>query len=116
MDVKRGHLVEAGDMSADITSDGVVYGGGRRVSIQAVWSNGSTPVGNLIVQETNQAGLNGETEATANWVDVAGATLAISGNAGSGIIQITDTASDRFRVFYDRTSGSGDLDIFYKVS
>lgn len=114
-EVKGGTLLQDEQMDGDITTGWVRYGAGRRVCIQASWHDGSTPVGNLIVQHTNEIGKLGLDESTARSVDVAGATLAISGDEDAGIIEITDTGAQAFRCFYDRTSGDGQLDITYNI-
>lgn len=70
-------------------------------AIQAVWSNGSTPVGSMNLQASNDS---------VNWSDIPNSTLAVSGNTGNNIFNTGKGAYYNFvRLVYTRTSGDGNL-------
>ena len=105
-------LVNAQSMAADITSaafESIAYFG---LAVQYKVSSGSSPSGSLIIQMSNDK---------ANWVNV-------PTDAVKAVNPFTVTANvDGFwlyqdiipykwvRVFYDRTSGSGTLDVWGSV-
>lgn len=110
-EVRRGQAADGGSMGADLTTGWIEYGACRRLALQATWAAGSTPLGTLYIQHSNEVGIEG----TPTAVSVAGAELAISGNTGSGFIEITDTGASHWRAFYDRTSGDGELTLTYNM-
>lgn len=68
-------------------------------SIQAIWTNGSSPVGMMSIQASNDA---------ENWSDIPNSTLPVSGNTGNNIFNISKHAYYTFaRLVYTRTSGDG---------
>jgi hypothetical protein len=77
----------------------------RNYSVQAIWSAGSTPIGVLKLQATNDG---------TNWVDIGGSEAAVNGNTGSFMWNISDHSYDQVRLFYLRASGSGTLNAFFK--
>lgn len=91
----------SGVMSADITSGSLDVSWFTRVSVQVLWSAGSSPVGNVYVQGSND---------DSNFENITGANFALSGNSGSQLIELDDCAFAYVRVFYDRTSGDGTMD------
>lgn len=70
-------------------------------SIQAVWSNGSSPVGIMSLQASND---------DLNWSDIPNSSLPVSGNSGNNIFNVSKNAYYNFvRLVYTRTSGDGIL-------
>lgn len=68
-------------------------------SVQAVWSNGSTPLGNMNLQASNDG---------MNWSDIPNSTLPVIGNSGNNIFNTGKGAYYNFvRLSYIRTSGNG---------
>ena len=98
--------ISAGSMAADIVSDYFDIRFNLGVSVQVVWSAGSTPVGDLRVEATND---DFENEAPTNWNLAVSAVSSVTGNTGSALINIPDANYTAMRIFYDRTSGSGTL-------
>lgn len=69
--------------------------------IQAVWTNGSSPVGNMSLQ----ASLDAE-----NWSDIPNSTLPVAGNSDNNIFNVSKHAYYNYvRLFYARISGDGTL-------
>ena len=106
-------VVDAGDMSDDITSDVTVIQNITRIGYQVVWSAGSTPVGTVTVEVSNDYSQNGDgSERNAgSWTAVAGISASVSGNSGNGYIDIADISAYAIRLVYTRASGSGTLDV-----
>lgn len=68
-------------------------------SIQAVWSNGSTPMGVMSLQASNDS---------TNWSDIPNSSLTVAGNNGNNIFNVSKNAYYNFvRLVYTRTSGDG---------
>lgn len=91
-------VIDAEAMSADITSERVNVSRTGSVSVQWVWSGGSSPVGNMITQVSNDG---------STWVDLN--TQAVTGNSGSHMINIEEPAYMFIRALYSFSSGSGTL-------
>jgi len=73
--------------------------------IQAIWTNGSNPIGSMSVQASNDG---------TNWSDIPNSTLPVSGNNGNNIFNIGKHAYYNFaRLSYVRTSGDGNLVITF---
>lgn len=87
-------------MGADVTSTVKDISECTCVAVQGVWSAGSSPVGNMILQ----ASLDDVT-----YSDIS--TLAVSGNSGSNLFNVDNPGYRYLRLFYDRTSGSGTLNV-----
>lgn len=69
--------------------------------IQAAWSNGSTPVGTITLQASNDSMI---------WTDIDDISLTVSGNSGSDLFNSGPGKYYNFiRVVYTRTSGDGIL-------
>lgn len=93
-------IVINGDMSADITSGSYVIGNATAMSVQLTWS-GTAPVGDLKVQASNDG---------TNWVDT-DAVVAVATNTDSTLANFEEPGWKWFRIFYDRTSGTGNLNV-----
>lgn len=104
-------------MGASITSDITLLQSLTKGSYQVVWSDGSTPIGTIALQVSDNysvdpsgAVLNAGTWTTAT-ISVAGvpaSSAPVSGNTGSGFIDFS-TAAYATRIIYTRTSGSGTM-------
>lgn len=92
-------MVDAGDMSSDVTSEVVNVEYMDNVGIQAVYSG--SPVGDLKIEVSQD-----ET----NWDELTSVTVNISA-AGSSTINLNQVPFAYIRVFYDSTSGSGSLTV-----
>lgn len=93
-------VIDAGDMSADITSEVIDARPIYTLGLYAKWGAGAT--GSLKFQGS----ANGE-----DWFDLATAT-ALSGSAGEATLSLDGTPWLFVRVFYDFTSGTGALNVW----
>lgn len=90
------------------------------VYYQAVWSAGATPIGTITVEVSADYALNvdGSVKNVGTWnaiyFSVNGAPASnsapVTGNTGSGSIDI-ETSAPWIRLHYERTSGSGTLNV-----
>lgn len=95
-------MIDAGDMSADITSEIVNVINLDKASIHIAWT-GSTPVGELKVDARN-----GENDP---WYELDfNTTLSVSGNSGDSQIVFNELPFTDIRLRYVRTSGTGSVD------
>lgn len=70
-------------------------------SIQAIWTNGSSPMGVMSVQASNDA---------INWSDIPNSSLPVLSNSDNNIFNVSKHAYYNFtRLKYVRTSGDGIL-------
>lgn len=109
-------VITNGDMSAaTITSEATVLQSITKVSYAVSWS-GTSPVGVLTVEVSNDYSLNdvGGVGNAGTWntltFNVSGtptSSIAISGNTGKGFIDIDGTAAYAIRLLYTKTSGVG---------
>lgn len=88
------------------------------VSYAVSWA-GSTPIGVLSVQVSNDYSQNsdGTVRNTGTWntmsLQVGGSAVAsipVTGNTGNGFIDILQSAAYAMRLVYTRTSGTGSMD------
>lgn len=96
-------IVSAGNLSGNITSDGLEVKAAIRMSLQVSWT-GSSPVGTLKVQGSNDNITFADDPEQAS-------PLAISGSSGQALIKIANTSYNYVRVLYTSTSGSGSLNV-----
>lgn len=113
----QGNPSNGNSMAANITSQPSLVPFGGMISYQVVWS-GTTPVGTVSIQGSNDYSLNAEGGVlnAGHWdtltIEYAGSptsSIPISGNSGSGLIDITTTAIYATRLLYTFTSGIGNL-------
>lgn len=112
-------VIDEVSMGADIASTPTILQSLSRVSYEVVWSNGSTPVGTLSVQLSNDYALNPDGTHVANsgtwtsmYLNVNGTpstTVSVSGNTGNVFIDIDGTAAYAIRLIYTRVSGDGTM-------
>ena len=102
-------LINASAMGADVTSEAfesVAYFG---LAFQYKVSSGSSPTGSLIIQMSNDK---------VNWVNVPTDTsnavnpVAITADVDGFWRYLSIVPQKWMRVFYDRTSGTGTLDVW----
>lgn len=101
--------INAGDMSADITSKVTVLQMLSHVSYMITWT-GATPIGSIVVEASNDYSQNadGTAKNAGHWNAMPlSATTDVSGNVDSGMIDIDGTAIYAIRLRYVRTSGTG---------
>ena len=91
-------------LTADVTTGAIKRANLARLDVQCNF--GGSPVGKLYLQVS----LDG-----VNWVNVEGSELDV-GAAGPQTYSVPFPTSYQYRIFFDRTSGTFDLDIFYHVS
>lgn len=114
-------IIVNGDMSqATITSAPTILGMLTKFSYQAVWSAGSTPVGTIALQVSDDYKLNatGGVQNVGTWttvvMSVSGAfvtSVPVSGNSGSDFID-AESGAYAVRIVYTRASGSGTLNAY----
>lgn len=106
-----------GSMAANITSMPTILQSLSRVSYSVSWA-GSSPVGTIQIQCSNDyaIGATGTVVNSGTWntmtVSLNGSpvqTIPVTGNSGSGLIDITATAAYAVRLVYTFTSGTGTL-------
>ncbi len=110
----QGDPANGASMAADITSAPTLLQSLTMVNYQVAWT-GSTPIGTLAVQASNDYTVNPEGGVTGGtWINVpldlngvSVTTIPITGNTGNGMIDIDGIAAGAIRLFYDRTSGTG---------
>lgn len=112
-------VITNGSMAGDLTSLPTVLQSISGCSYALSWS-GSTPVGTAEIQVSNDYALNPDSTVanSGTWttveLNVAGSpasSIAISGNTGNAFIDIEKTMAYAIRLFYDRTSGTGTLNV-----
>lgn len=101
----------SGDMSANITSKVTILTGESMFSYQINW-NGSSPVGNIVLQASNDykqdAQGNVLNPGTWNTLGLSGPT-SVSGNTGQGFIDVLQCSAYAVRLQYQFTSGTGQM-------
>lgn len=115
----QGNPANGNSMGADIISQPSLVPLSGTISYQVVWS-GSTPVGAVAIEGSNDYSLDalGNILNPGHWdtlvVEFAGSptsSIPITGNSGSGLIDITTTAIYATRLIYNATSGTGNLTV-----
>ncbi len=105
-------------MGASITSSPTILQSLTKISYAVVWSAGSTPIGTVALQVSNDYSLDasGTVKNAGTWTtlplsDDTGAvvlSLPVTGNSGSLFIEV-ETSGYATRVVYTRGSGSGTM-------
>lgn len=117
-ELKPYSVITNGDMSAtSITGNATIIQKISMLSYGFSWS-GSSPVGTLSVQVSNDYSLDsqGNVSNAGTWttltLNVAGAavtSIAVTGNTGTGFIDIDTCGAYAIRPVYTKTSGTGTL-------
>lgn len=74
----------------------------KTLAIQAVWSGGGSPVGNIELQGSLD---------DITFTRIQGSVLSVDGNSGSNAWNVQDVGYPYIRVLYVRTSGSATMNI-----
>lgn len=110
-------VIDAASMAANITSDPTILGSVSGASYSISWA-GATPVGTLQLQVSNDYALNGDGTVgnAGTWeavpVTISGGlttTMTVSGNTGTGFIDIQRHNGYATRLVYTATSGAGSM-------
>jgi len=106
-------LVQAGDMSADITSPATNIQFLDNVSLQANFT-GTAPVGTFYIQGSlDHVEVNGDVKVAGNWVNLPMIPVpTAAGSDDSIVFDLNQLPFAWVRLFYDRTSGTGTLNAF----
>jgi len=102
-----------GDMTTTLTSSVTVIQNTSHISYDVNWS-GSSPVGTIFVQVSNTYAQNaaGQVSEAGDWISIPlSVTPAVSGNTGTGFIDVQGISSYAIRMQYVSTSGSGTLNV-----
>jgi len=112
--IAQAHIIVAGDMSAaSLTSRAMRSALLDDYSFQAVWT-GSSPVGTLDVQVSNDHQENGGVVVNAGtWTSIYNSVPAVSGNSGSLFLNISAISAAFVRAVYTKGSGTGTLDVYF---
>lgn len=119
-------VLTAGSMAGNLISSPTVLQSLTKASYTLSWS-GTSPVGTVSIQGSNDYSLNpnGTVLNSGTWntltLSVSGVpstTVSISGNTGSGAIDVLETALYAIRLIYTAASGTGSLTAIFngKVS
>lgn len=100
-------IIESGDMSADITSSVLVLQWMDNAGLQIEWAS-TDAIGTIEVQ----ASVNGVTFYALTFST---ALTQPNSNNGGYLVNLNQFPFRYFRVFYDRTSGSGTLNVWATV-
>lgn len=109
-------VIEDGDMSADITSDVTIISNTSMVSYSYVWT-GTSPVGEIVVEVSDDYAQNaaGVVSNAGNWTALPlSDSTDVSGNSGTGFIDIDAISAYAIRTRYVRSSGTGTLNCIVK--
>lgn len=111
-------VINAKSMSSSIISSPTILQSISAVSYVVIWSEGSTPVGSLSVEVSNDFSLeaDGTVKNAGIWVPItltlSGSPVTgipVSGDSGSGFIDVPGISAYAIRLHYTRSSGSGTM-------
>lgn len=113
-------VITNGSMTGNLISEATILQSISGVSYTLSWS-GSTPVGTVSVQGSNDYSLNadGTVDNSGTWNTIyisvnggaASATAPITGNTGVGLIEILKTTVYAIRLIYTAGSGTGTINV-----
>lgn len=115
--IKPTPVITNASMSANITSLVTLLPQLTRGSFQVRWASGSTPIGTITLQGSDDYSLDssGVVSNAGTWtgmdVSVSGVTVTtvpVTGNSGSIIIEF-QTGVNALRIFYTRSSGTATM-------
>lgn len=105
-------VISSGNMSSPIISKVSIIQNTTLISYDVSWS-GVAPVGAITVEVSNTYAVNDQGEPinnNASWTAITlSAPTSVSGDTGSGFIQLSDLSSYAIRLVYTPTSGTGML-------
>lgn len=93
-------LLPSTSMSSNITTPSYDVTQANTLAVQAVWSGGGTPVGNMYIAVSTD---------NINFTTNQDSVLPVSGNSGSNFYNIQDIGYRYIRLLYVRTSGTASL-------
>lgn len=99
-------LIDAEDMTSSFNSDLIKVNDIEGFSIDIRWYNGTTPVGAVKLQASN----NHESDATITWTDINDSEKPVTGNNGSILYDFYPHSFSIVRVVYTSTSGVATMD------
>ena len=100
-------IIDAGDISGNLTSTVVNVENLDKGSIHVEWS-GTSPVGTITVEARNRNPQDNTT--TPPWIELNfGSTISVSGNTGDHQLIFNELPFTEFRVQYVATSGTGSI-------
>lgn len=105
-------VITAGSMTGTAVINGIAVNAAHieTASFQANYSAGSSPIGTLQVQGSNDIVVN-TGDAPTHWANI-GSTVAVSGgNSGSVMAPVLNINYDWIRIVYTNTSGTGTLNV-----
>lgn len=106
-------IINKGNMATTITSQPTIVQNLSMLSYDISWT-GTSPVGVMSVQSSNTYTQNadGTVANIGDWNTLPlSSTPSVSGNTGSGVIEIDATAMYALRIVYTPVSGTGSLSI-----
>ncbi len=106
-------VASAVSMGASINSSAADCGASPHYSFHSVWSAGTSPIGTLNLQASNDGVTDGASVTT--WTDVPVSvytgSVAVTGNTGSSLINAFNAGYKWCRAVYTRTSGTGTITV-----
>lgn len=109
-------VIENGNMASSLTSEVTILTNISSMSYSYSWS-GSSPLGSITIEVSNDYSTNADgsvrNAGTWNELELSGSTD-ISGNIGSGFIDLDMIAAQAVRTKYTRISGTGTLQAIIK--
>lgn len=108
-------VIVNGNMASSISGSPTIINWLSIISYQVSWA-GTTPVGNLMLETSNDYSKNpdGTVKNAGNWIavplnvdGVVGNSIPITGNTGGGIIDVDLIGTYAVRLSYSATSGTG---------
>lgn len=110
-------VITAGGMAGNLTSAPTILNQLSGASYHVTWT-GTTPVGTLSVEFSNNYSLNADgtvanagtwPPATLQYLGQAVTSIPLSGNSGDAMIDLTQTSCWAVRLVYTRASGTGTM-------
>lgn len=118
--LKPNPVIKNGDMSGNITSSPTLLIGATKASYAFSWA-GTSPVGTVALQGSNDFSLNGDgtvnnagtwSTYTLNYLGSPVQSVPVSGNTGNGMIDV-ETGANAVRVIYTAGSGAGTMQCIF---
>lgn len=117
--IKPYSVITDGDMSGNITSEVTIVQQLSMISYGYSWT-GTSPIGTIKVQASNDYSIDagGNVKNAGNWATLtldnggtAVTAIDVTGNSGTGMIDIVQTAGYALRTVYTASSGTGVLNV-----
>lgn len=108
MNVANDIIISQQGLGASFNGEAIAVGQIYGFSVHMIYTG--TPAGTLKIQCSNDT--TTQSASVTNWVDIAGASVVISG-AGSTLFNVDQVFYKWIRVVYVRSGGAGSLDVNY---